>query len=61
MELTAVAARYDEIKSLGAEILAISIDSPFTHRVWQEGELSEMVPGGRPAAPGPTGLKRLME
>jgi alkyl hydroperoxide reductase subunit AhpC len=29
-------------------VLAISIDSPFTHKVWQEGELSKMVPGGLP-------------
>ena len=29
-------------------MLAISIDSPFTHKVWQEGELSKMVPGGLP-------------
>ncbi len=46
--MTAVAARYDEIKSLGAEVLAISIDSPFTHKVWQEGELSKIIPGGLP-------------
>ena len=29
-------------------VLAISIDSPFTHKEWQEGELSKMVPGGLP-------------
>ena len=29
-------------------MLAISIDSPFTHKVWQEGELSKMIPGGLP-------------
>jgi alkyl hydroperoxide reductase subunit AhpC len=46
--LTAVAAKYDEIESLGAVVLAISIDSPFTHKVWQEGELSKMIPGGLP-------------
>ncbi len=46
--MTAVAARYSEIKSLGAEILAISVDSPFTHKAWQDGELSKMVPGGLP-------------
>lgn len=57
----AVATKHDEIKSLGAVIPAISIDSPFRHKVWQEGELSKMVPGGLPAALGPTGLKRLME
>lgn len=46
--MTAVAAKYGEIKSLGAEVLAISVDSPYTHKVWQEGELSKMVPGGLP-------------
>jgi peroxiredoxin (alkyl hydroperoxide reductase subunit C) len=33
---------------MGAVVLAISIDSPFTHKVWQESELSKMVPGGLP-------------
>ena len=46
--MTAVAAKYEEIKSLGAEMLAISVDSPYTHKVWQEGELSQMIPGGLP-------------
>jgi alkyl hydroperoxide reductase subunit AhpC len=46
--LTAVAAKYDEIKSLGAEVLAISVDSPYTHKMWQEGELSKIIPGGLP-------------
>lgn len=30
------------------EILAISVDTVYTHKVWQEGELSKMVPGGLP-------------
>ena len=46
--MTAVAARYEEIKKLNTEVLAISCDSPFAHKVWQEGELSEMVDGGLP-------------
>lgn len=33
---------------MNAVVLAISIDSPFTHKVWQESELSKMVPGGLP-------------
>jgi peroxiredoxin (alkyl hydroperoxide reductase subunit C) len=33
---------------LGAEVLAVSVDSPYSHKVWQEGELSKMVPGGLP-------------
>ena len=30
------------------EFLAISVDSRFSHKIWQEGELSKMVPGGVP-------------
>jgi len=33
---------------MGAVVLAISIDSPFTHQVWQETELAKMIPGGLP-------------
>ena len=43
-----VAAKYDELKNLGVEVLAISVDSPFVHKMWQENELSKMVPGGVP-------------
>ena len=33
---------------MGVEFLAISVDSRFSHKMWQEGELSKMVPGGVP-------------
>jgi peroxiredoxin (alkyl hydroperoxide reductase subunit C) len=46
--LTAVAAKYDELKTLGAVVLAVSVDSPYTHKVWSEGELAKIVPGGLP-------------
>lgn len=46
--MTAVAVRYDELKGLGAEVLAISVDSVFVHKVWHEEELSKMVEGGIP-------------
>jgi len=46
--LTAVAARYDEIKALGVEVLSVSVDSVFVHKIWQEEELSKMVDGGVP-------------
>ncbi len=29
-------------------VLAVSVDSPYTHKVWSEGELSQIVPGGLP-------------
>jgi alkyl hydroperoxide reductase subunit AhpC len=46
--LSAVAARYDELKSLGVEVLSMSTDSQFVHKMWQEEELSKMVKGGVP-------------
>lgn len=33
---------------MGVEILAMSTDSRFTHKIWQETELSQMVEGGVP-------------
>jgi NADH-dependent peroxiredoxin subunit C len=47
-ELTAVAMKYQHLQELGAEILAISVDTPYTHKAWQEVELSKMVEGGLP-------------
>jgi alkyl hydroperoxide reductase subunit AhpC len=46
--LSAVAAKYNEMKSLGVEVISLSTDSRFTHKIWQEEELSKMVPGGVP-------------
>ena len=46
--MTAVAAKYAELKALGVQVLSLSTDSRFTHKVWQEVELSKMVPGGVP-------------
>jgi alkyl hydroperoxide reductase subunit AhpC len=47
-ELAAIASKYPDFKALGVEVLAISTDSRFTHKMWQEEELSKMVPGGVP-------------
>jgi peroxiredoxin (alkyl hydroperoxide reductase subunit C) len=46
--LTAVAVKYEELKSLGVQVLAMSTDSRFSHKIWQEEELSKMVSGGVP-------------
>ncbi|NLG66479.1 MAG: redoxin domain-containing protein [Actinobacteria bacterium] len=46
--MSAVAVKYEEIKALNAEVLAMSTDSRFSHKIWQEEELSKMVPGGVP-------------
>lgn len=46
--MAAVAAQYDTFQSLGVEVLSISTDSRFTHKIWNEVELSKMVEGGIP-------------
>ena len=46
--MAAVAARYDELKDLGVQVLAMSTDSRFVHQIWQAEELTKMVDGGVP-------------
>jgi alkyl hydroperoxide reductase subunit AhpC len=46
--LSAVAVKYEELKSLGVQVLACSADSRFVHKIWQEEELSKMVKDGVP-------------
>lgn len=46
--MTAVAAKYDEIKALGVEVMSVSTNSHFDHKIWQEEELSKMIEGGVP-------------
>jgi len=46
--LAAVAAKFSEFQELGVEVLSVSVDSNFSHKVWQEVELSKMVDGGVP-------------
>lgn len=36
------------MQALGVEVFSISTDSRFTHKIWQEEELSKMVDGGVP-------------
>ena len=38
-------SQFDE---LGVQVMAISRDSQHSHKIWQETELSKMVPGGFP-------------
>lgn len=47
-ELVSIARKYEELKKLDVEVLALSIDTPFVHKVWQETELSRMIEGGLP-------------
>jgi peroxiredoxin (alkyl hydroperoxide reductase subunit C) len=36
------------LQELGAEVLSMSVDSHFVHKMWQDKELSKMVDGGIP-------------
>lgn len=46
--MAAVAVKYPDLQKLNVEVLAVSTDSRFTHKMWQEHELSKMVEGGVP-------------
>ncbi|MCD6199823.1 MAG: redoxin domain-containing protein [Deltaproteobacteria bacterium] len=46
--MAAVATKYNELQKMDVEVLAVSVDSQFVHKVWQEEELSRMVDGGVP-------------
>jgi alkyl hydroperoxide reductase subunit AhpC len=46
--VSAVAVRYPEFKKLDVAVLSISTDSRFSHKIWNEVELSKMVEGGIP-------------
>jgi peroxiredoxin (alkyl hydroperoxide reductase subunit C) len=46
--LSAVAVKYPELQAIDVEVLAMSVDSRFSHKIWQEEELSKMVEGGVP-------------
>ena len=46
--MAAVAALYPEFQALDTEVLSLSTDSRFVHKIWQEQELSKMVEGGVP-------------
>jgi peroxiredoxin (alkyl hydroperoxide reductase subunit C) len=40
--LSAVADNYEEFQKLGVEVLSVSVDSQFVHKVWNDEELSKM-------------------
>lgn len=46
--MSAVADRYPELQELGVEVIAMSVDSKFIHKIWNDNELSKMVDGGVP-------------
>ncbi len=40
--MSAVAAKYDELKDLDVQVLSVSVDSVFVHKIWNDNELSKM-------------------
>ena len=46
--MSAVADKYGEFQKMGVEVLSMSVDSVFVHKMWNETELSKMVDGGVP-------------
>ena len=46
--MSAVADKYGEFQDLGVEVLSMSVDSVFVHKMWNDTELSKMVEGGVP-------------
>lgn len=46
--MSAVAANYEKLQELGVEVISVSVDSHFVHKVWNDQELTKMVEGGVP-------------
>jgi len=46
--VSAVADKYSVLQELGVEVISVSVDSHFVHKMWNDNELSKMVDGGVP-------------
>ena len=46
--MSAVADKYSVLQDLGVEVISMSVDSIFVHKMWNDHELSKMVEGGVP-------------
>jgi peroxiredoxin (alkyl hydroperoxide reductase subunit C) len=46
--VSAVADKYPELQKLGVDVLSVSVNTKFVHKMWDEKELSKMVEGGIP-------------
>ena len=42
-EVSAVAEKYSVLQELGVEVLSVSVDSVFVHKMWNDHELSKMI------------------
>ena len=46
--MSAVADNYERLQALGVEVISVSVDSHFVHKMWNDHELVKMVEGGVP-------------
>lgn len=46
--MSAVADKYSDLQKLGVEVISVSVDSHFVHKMWNDNELVRMVDGGVP-------------
>jgi peroxiredoxin (alkyl hydroperoxide reductase subunit C) len=46
--VSAVADSYPALQKLGCEVISVSVDSHFVHKMWDDDELKKMVDGGVP-------------
>jgi alkyl hydroperoxide reductase subunit AhpC len=46
--VSAVADNYLNLQELGVEVMSVSVDSHFVHKMWNDHELKKMVEGGVP-------------
>jgi alkyl hydroperoxide reductase subunit AhpC len=46
--VSAVADSYTELQKLGVDVISVSVDSHFVHKMWNDHELTKMVDGGVP-------------
>lgn len=46
--MSAVADQYAALQKLGCEVISVSVDSVFVHKMWNDNELTKMVEGGVP-------------
>jgi len=46
--VSAVADKHSELQDLGVDVISVSVDSHFVHKMWNDYELAKMVDGGVP-------------
>lgn len=46
--MSAVADQYEALQNLGVEVISVSVDSMYVHKMWNDHELTKMVEGGIP-------------